>query len=245
MKTVLITGASGGIGISLCETFLSAGWRVLATDRSGAVPPPGTGFLPLDLRRFASEEAVREAFVAEVRGRLTEGRLDALVNNAAVQRLGTTAEATQEDWELSLSVNVVAPFLLVQSFLPELERQRGAVVNISSIHATQTKPGFVAYATSKAALSGMTRSMAVDLGGRVRVNAIHPAAIATPMLEAGFEGRSEDRRRLDEFHPAGRIGRPEEVARLAVFLASEDAGFLTGACLGLDGAISGRLHDPV
>jgi NAD(P)-dependent dehydrogenase (short-subunit alcohol dehydrogenase family) len=245
MKTVLITGASGGIGVALCEAFLSAGWRVVSTDRSGAVPPPRTDFLPLDLHRFASEASVRGAFVDEVRGRLPEGGLDALVNNAAVQRLGTTAEATQEDWELSLSVNVVAPFLLVQSFLPELERRRGAVVNISSIHATQTKPGFVAYATSKAALSGMTRALAVDLGGRVRVNAIHPAAIATPMLEAGFEGRAGDRRRLDEFHPAGRIGRAEEVARLAVFLASEDAGFLTGSCVGLDGALSGRLHDPV
>jgi NAD(P)-dependent dehydrogenase (short-subunit alcohol dehydrogenase family) len=245
VKSVLVTGASGGIGTALCAAFQEAGWRVLATDRPGSVPSGRSVFLPLELERFAAEAPVRDAFAAEVRKALDGGSLDALVNNAAVQRLGSTSEATQEDWQLSLSVNVVAPFLLVQAFLPELEKSRGSVVNIASIHATQTKPGFVAYATSKAALAGMTRALAVDLGGRVRVNAIHPAAIGTPMLEAGFDGRPGDRRRLDEFHPAGRIGRPEEVARLAVILASETSGFLTGACIGLDGALSARLHDPV
>ena len=134
--------------------------------------------------------------------------------------------------------------MMVQTFLSRLEEARGAVVNIGSIHATQTKPRFVAYSTSKAAIAGLTRALAVDLGGRLRVNAIHPAAIRTPMLEAGFAGQSEDRRLLDTFHPAGRIGEPEEVARLAVFLASESSGFLTGSCFGLDGALSARLHDP-
>lgn len=103
----------------------------------------------------------------------------------------------------------------------------------------------MAYATSKAALAGLTRALAVDLGGRVRVNAIAPAAISTPMLEAGFEGRPESRAELDRFHPAGRIGRPDEVARAAVWLASEESGFLTGATLAVDGALGVRLHDPV
>ena len=245
MRSVLITGASGGIGAALCREFRSTGWRVLGTDRAGSTDPGCDAFLPLDLAAFASDSGVRSDWVNRVREVLDGGSFDALVNNAAVQRLNPTAAATQEDWELSLSVNVVAPFLLVQAFLPELERARGGVVNIGSIHASQTKPGFVAYATSKSALAGMTRALAVDLGGRVRVNAILPAAIRTPMLEAGFEGRPEDRRRLDEYHPAGRIGEPEEVARLAVFLASESSGFLTGACIGLDGALSVRLHDPV
>ena len=244
MRAVLVTGAAGAIGRALCREFRSAGWRVLATDAAAAEPPPDTDFLPLDLAAFTSDPGIRSAFVRSVADLLQGDSLVALVNNAAVQCLNPTAAVTPDDWDRSLSVNVVAPFLLVQAFLPRLEAARGSVVNIGSIHSTQTKPGFVVYATSKAALAGMTRALAVDLGGRVRVNAINPAAIRTPMLEAGFEGRPDDRRRLDEFHPAGRIGEPEEVARLAVFLASEGPGFLTGACLALDGALSSRLHDP-
>jgi NAD(P)-dependent dehydrogenase (short-subunit alcohol dehydrogenase family) len=107
-----------------------------------------------------------------------------------------------------------------------------------------TKKNFVAYATSKAALSGMTKAMAVDLGGRVRVNAIEPAAIETDMLKAGFEGKSELYRQLEAYHPLGRIGRPEEVARLALAMIEGGIDFLDGACVGLDGGISGCLIDP-
>jgi NAD(P)-dependent dehydrogenase (short-subunit alcohol dehydrogenase family) len=268
---VLITGAAGGIGQALCAEFLAAGWHVLATDHPAAVPAPGSPlpaltWLPLDLAAYVRDPAVRESFATQVRAALSAPcsllpapctelpapgsplpaprSLTCLVNNAAVQRLGATAAVTTEDWNLSLGINLVAPFLLAQAFLPELEANQGSVVNIASIHAQLTKPGFVVYATTKAALSGLTRALAVDLGSRVRVNAICPAAIATPMLEAGFADRPDARRQLDEFHPAGHVGQPAEVARLAVFLARPDCPFLTGSCLTLDGAISGRLHDP-
>lgn len=128
--------------------------------------------------------------------------------------------------------------------LPQLEQARGSVINISSIHARLTKAHFVAYATSKAALSGMTRAMAVDLGGRVRVNAIEPAAIATDMLKAGFAGQPEQFALLEACHPQGRIGTPAEVAALALAIADGELRFLHGACVAMDGGISGRLHDP-
>lgn len=270
-SAVLITGAAGGIGQALCAEFLAAGWHVLATDHPSVLPAPSSPlpaltWLPLDLAAYVRDPAVRQTFAAQVRAALSApcallpapcselpapssplqapGSLRCLVNNAAVQRLGATAAVTTEDWDLSLGINLVAPFLLAQAFLPELEANQGSVVNIASIHAQLTKPGFVVYATTKAALAGLTRALAVDLGARVRVNAICPAAIATPMLEAGFAGRPDARRQLDEFHPAGQIGQPAEVARLAVFLARPDCPFLTGSCLTLDGAISGRLHDP-
>jgi NAD(P)-dependent dehydrogenase (short-subunit alcohol dehydrogenase family) len=130
-------------------------------------------------------------------------------------------------------------------FLADIERAKGSVVNIASIHAVATKPGFVCYATSKAALVGLTRSMAVDLGPRVRVNAINPAATATPMLLAGFEGKSKELDELAKKHPLERIAQPWEVAKTALFLASPDAAFITGTCLNIDGGIGGRLHDPV
>ena len=116
---------------------------------------------------------------------------------------------------------------------------------MSSVHATATKPGFIAYATSKTALVGLTRSLAVDLGPRVRVNCILPAATDTPMLRAGFEGNPQGLAELGAMHPIGRIATPEEVAHVAVFLASKDAAVITGAAFAIDGGIGGRLHDPV
>lgn len=241
-RSVLITGAAGGIGRALCHGFKAAGWRVVATD---TVPASKVGdvYLRQDLGELKSKEVLRE-FAGKVRTATRRSPLAAIINNAAIQQLNPTPAVQVGEWETSLTINLVAPFLLVQEFLPELEKSRGAVINIASIHAALTKPGFVVYATTKAALAGMTRALAVDLGARVRVNAICPAAISTPMLEAGFEGRAGARRELDEFHPVGRIGAPEEVARLAVFMASGEVGFLQGSCVGLDGGISGRLHDP-
>jgi len=171
--------------------------------------------------------------------------LHVLVNNAAVQVLGGVEDLTISDWYRTLDINVLVPFALTKGLLAQLDSAGGCVINISSIHARLTKAGFVAYATSKAALSGMTRAMAVDLGSRVRVNAIEPAAIETPMLEAGFEGKPEQFVHLQASHPQGRIGTPEEVAALALSVASGELQFLHGACIGLDGGISGRLHDPV
>lgn len=175
---------------------------------------------------------------------LDDNRLDVLINHAAVQLLGGGESLSVADWHRTLDVNLLAPFVLTQGLLPQLEGARGSVINISSIHARLTKANFVAYATSKAALSGMTRAMAVDLGGRVRVNAIEPAAIATDMLKAGFAGQPEQYAQLQACHPQERIGTPEEVAALALAMADGDLRFLHGACIGMDGGISGRLHDP-
>jgi NAD(P)-dependent dehydrogenase (short-subunit alcohol dehydrogenase family) len=144
-----------------------------------------------------------------------------------------------------LNVNLVAPFLLVQALLQELENANGSVINIASIHAQVTKPEFVCYATSKTALVGLTRSMAVDLGGRVRINSICPAAVSTPMLMAGFEGKDDRFKELSRMHPLGRIGTPDEIAQVALFLASPAASFITGAAINVDGGIGSRLHDPV
>lgn len=243
--TALITGAAGGIGQVLCREFRAAGYRVIGLDRQGGAPG-ADHFLRADLARFTRDEAYREEVAGEARGLLRAGRLDVLVNNAAVQILGSTETLSEASWRESFDVNVLAPFLLVQQLLPLLERARGCVINVSSIHATLTKPGFVGYASSKAALVGLTRSLAVDLGGRVRVNAICPAAIGdTPMLEDGFAGMPEPRARLAGAHPAGRLGAPGDVARCALFLAAAGSDFLTGAVLGLDGGIASRLHDPV
>lgn len=245
LPIALITGAAGGIGRALVRRFAAQGYLVLALDCS--VEPDDLvcwQYQQVDLEQLVVDSAYTAKCLSDIAEFIGNDGLAVLVNNAAVQVLGGVSSLTMGDWHKSLDVNLLAPFVLTQALLPHLEAADGCVINISSIHARLTKPNFVAYATSKAALSGMTRAMAVDLGGRVRVNAIEPAAIATEMLKAGFSGQPEQYAHLEKCHPQGRIGSPDEVAALAVSIANGDLRFLHGACVGLDGGISGRLHDP-
>lgn len=240
-RVALITGAAGGIGRALVAVFETQGWRVVSTDRVTLDRPRHVVGSLADLS--SPDTAGGAALIAALRAE-TRGALSAIVHNAAFQVVKPTAELSADDWQTTLNVNLMAPFWLTQAFLPELKASHGSVLAISSIHERLTKPGFVAYATSKSALSGMVRAMAVDLGGQVRVNAICPAAIGTPMLKAGFDGNPQAFAQLQAHHPIGRIGTPEEVAELAAFICSNRSPFMTGACLDLSGGISGRLHDP-
>jgi NAD(P)-dependent dehydrogenase (short-subunit alcohol dehydrogenase family) len=244
-KSALITGATGGIGQALVSVFHEAGYSVIATDICSQ--PKGIvcdHYLEADLQRLVQEDAYAQTFAEDVRTALNGHSLDALINNAAVQHLGGGKDLQRTQWQQTLDINLLAPFLLIQLLLPELEAARGTVINIGSIHARLTKRNFVAYATSKAALAGLTRALAVDLGHRVRINAIEPAAIETPMLKAGFANEPQLYRRLAACHPQGRVGAPEEVAQLALAIAGPHVRFLNGATIGIDGGISARLFDP-
>ena len=244
-RAVIVTGALGGIGAPMCEEFHDSGYVVIALDRAdGEVR--ASHYLREDISQVVGDAAAREGLVGRINGILEseDAQLVGLINNAAVQILGNTETLSADAWHETLDTNLLAPFFLTQAFLKHLEEVGGSVVNVSSIHEKLTKADFLAYATSKAALSGMTRAMAVELGGRVRVNAISPAAIATPMLREGFKDNPEAYEQLGAAHPTQRIGKPEEVAKVARYLIEEAPLFLTGACLGLDGAISSRLHDP-
>ena len=243
-RSCLITGAAGDIGNALVDAFSKRGWQVVALDirpcRSGSA---AHRYIRADLARFTSSAAYAVRVLERIRGAISGTSLGALVNNAAVQIVKPVSELSRADWSTSLAVNVSAPFFLTQALLPELTETKATVVNVSSIHARLTKPDFVAYATSKAALSAMTRAMAVELGTSVRVNAVEPAAIDTAMLRAGLQ-RPRDVYRLRKYHPTGGIGRPCEVAEAVLRLVDAPHDFLNGAVLPIDGGISGRLHDP-
>jgi NAD(P)-dependent dehydrogenase (short-subunit alcohol dehydrogenase family) len=245
-KYALVTGSASGIGKAVVEAFVNQGYSVIGLD-CALLPADflGQNYLQLDLQRIVENVSYKAQTLYSIKQHLGGAELGVLVNNAAVQVLGGVDTLTLADWQRTLNINLLAPFVLTQGLLPELEAAQGCVINISSIHARLTKANFVAYATSKAALSAMTRAMAVDLGGRVRINAIEPAAIATDMLNAAFEGKPECLAELRNCHPQGRIGTPQEVAVLALSMASGDLRFLHGSCVGLDGGISGRLFDPV
>lgn len=241
----LITGAAGGIGRALVDGFTQRGYRVIATD---TMPKPPSiscwQYMQVNLHTLASDVGYKESILTEILNAAGADPISVLINNAATQILGGVESLNADDWNQTLNVNLIAPFLLTQGLLAKLEAANGCVINISSIHARLTKENFVAYATSKAALSGMTRAMAVDLGSRVRINAIEPAAINTPMLKAGFENNPEGFADLEGCHPQGRIGTPGEVAAMALAMAGGEFRFMHGACVSLDGGISARLHDP-
>lgn len=244
-NVVIITGSSGGIGSALCQYFHNHGWFVVGTSRTQNTENNGCdAFIPADLNSLVTEPEAMSAFVDAVRQAVGGRLIKSLINNAAIQILGKTSELTASDFSLSFNVNVVAPFLLTQAFLAHFVRNSGNVLNIGSVHAQATKSDFAAYATSKTAMHGLTRALAVDLGPDVRVNTLAPAATATPMLKAGFEGREEAYKALANAHPIGRISDVSEVAKAALFLCSDDASFMTGTTVYTDGGVLSRLHDP-
>lgn len=238
---VLVTGALGGIGRAICSCLSSNGYSVIGTDIKAKENIPNCRFtLEMDLLQLVGDSLYRNQKMNELNKLPVE--IVGLVNNAATQLLNRF-EDIREDWLETISVNLTAPMLLSQQLLPVLERNSGSIVNIASIHHVLTKPRFVSYATSKSALIGLTKSMAVDLQGRVRVNAISPAAILTDMLKAGFDYDDTALDQLKGLHPTKTIGYPEEVARLVLLLLGNESKFINGANLQLDGGISSVLND--
>lgn len=178
------------------------------------------------------------------------GRLDALVNNAAVQICKPFLETTVAEWDLVMATNLRAVFLMAKHAYPLLKASKGAIVNVSSVHAVATSKGIAAYAASKGALLALTRAMALELGGDgIRVNAVLPGAVDTPMLRAGLtrgnlneSGATELVRGLGERHALGRIGQPREIGRAILFLAeNQQSSFMTGQALVVDGGATARL----
>lgn len=242
---VLITGANGGIGRALVEVFADAGYTVIGTDLQPASQVAACQhYVSADLRRTVQDETYAATVFAAIRQRLAGQPLRALINNAAVQILGSVGELSRAQWRDTLDANLLAPFFWAQALLAELEAANGCILNISSIHARLTKAEFCAYATSKAALSGLTRAMAIELGAKVRVNAIEPAAIDTPMLRAGFAGNEAGFQQLEHFHPSKRIGAPKQLGALAKMIVETDAAFMNGMIVPFDGGIGACLHDP-
>lgn len=240
-KTALVTGAARGIGRAVCDRLHSVGYRVFGIDKE---PVSGRDYqvFQIDLAHVAREGAGCK----ELDG-LTQAlgdSLHVLVHNAALQVVKPVEQVTTEDWARTLETNLLAPFQLTMLFLPQLRKARGSLIHMGSIHTRLTKKDFTLYATSKAALDGLTRSLALDLAPEVRVNAVHPAATDTEMLREGFGNDEQSLNKLGAYHPLGRIADPDEVARAVLFLAGEESSFMTGDSIYLSGGIGCRLHDP-
>jgi NAD(P)-dependent dehydrogenase (short-subunit alcohol dehydrogenase family) len=248
-KVVLITGVAGGIGEEIASLFRWEGWYVLGIDLRAPEHDYCSRFVECDL----SSESQINGLVEHLG--LDERRLDVIVNNAAAQLCKPLVETTVEEWDRILNCNLRPAFLLAKRLLPYLIQTKGSIVNISSVHATTTSRDIAAYATSKAGLSGLTRSMALEFGSQgVRVNAVLPGATDTPMLRAGLhrghlntedgkESTEDDLvKALGAKHLQNRIGDPREIAQTVYFLAdNEKSGFITGQNLIVDGGATIRL----
>jgi NAD(P)-dependent dehydrogenase (short-subunit alcohol dehydrogenase family) len=244
---VVVTGSSGGIGSAIVECLVADGRSVIGIDRVPCAPGPGYRHVVCDLASLATDSSVRQRLgsdLARARSDLAAGPVIGLVNNAAEQVVKPALALEVAEFRRAMDVNVLAPLVLSQMLHAELAAAAGVIVNVSSVHARLTKAGFCAYSTSKAALSGLSRALAVEWGRQVRIVTLELAAVSTPMLEAGFAGRPEARARLDEAHPSGSIGSPAQVADWVRQCLSARSAFANGAVLQLDGGVSARLHDP-
>jgi NAD(P)-dependent dehydrogenase (short-subunit alcohol dehydrogenase family) len=239
-KTLILTGASRGIGHATVKRFASAGWRVITCSRHPFPENCPWEMGPEDhIQVDLGDPADTLAAVDLMRERLKDqgSRLNALVNNAGISPKGSAGarldsiETSLEDWQRVFQVNFFAPVLLARGLIDELARAKGAVVNVTSIAGSRVHPfAGAAYATSKAALAGLTREMAADFGPRgVRVNAISPGEIDTSILSPGTD------RIVNEQIPMRRLGHPEEVAKAIYFLCTEQSSYVHGAELHING----------
>lgn len=239
-KTLILTGASRGIGHATVKRFSSAGWRVITCSRHGF--PEGCPWeagpedhIQVDL----SDPVNTRNAISEMKQRLKAqgSRLNALVNNAAISPKGedgarlSAIDMPIEDWQTVFLVNFFGPIMLARGLIDELKAAHGAVVNVSSIAGSRVHPfAGAAYATSKAALASLTREMASDFGRLgVRVNAISPGEIDTSILSPGTE------KIVEEDIPMRRLGEPEEVAKAIYFLCTDQSSYVNGAELHING----------
>jgi meso-butanediol dehydrogenase/(S,S)-butanediol dehydrogenase/diacetyl reductase len=233
----IVTGGSRGIGRAIVARLLADGGRV-ATCGRGARPgdlPDAVLWVQADVSR--PDDAAR--LVAQARAAF--GPLTLLVNNAGVQVERTVADSDDDDWDLVVNVNCRGVFNMCRAVLPEMAEGGGNIINIGSVSGLSSDPSMALYNASKAFVHGLTRSIAVDHGPGVRCNAILPGWIMTAMADDAFALATDPQAaRADALarHPAGRFGRPEDIADAVAWLASAQSGFVTGTCLTVDGGMT-------
>jgi NAD(P)-dependent dehydrogenase (short-subunit alcohol dehydrogenase family) len=232
-KVALISGGARGIGAATARRLADDGWHVLAADRAPEDRAPDGGAAPgvRVVRCDVADEAQVTALADGVRS--GAGRLDALVCNAGVMVRKKLCQLSLAEWQLVLATNLTSTFLLVRAVEDLLRASHGAVVTIASTRARMSEPDTESYSASKGGLVALTHALAISLGPEVRVNCVSPGWIDTK----GETLRPEDHAQ----HPAGRVGRPEDVAALVAWLVGPESGFVTGAEFVIDGGMTRKM----
>jgi NAD(P)-dependent dehydrogenase (short-subunit alcohol dehydrogenase family) len=243
-KHAVVTGGGQGLGRAIAEALLLAGARVWLAEsdaEAGAeccaelAPLGPIEFVPTDVAEPAAIEALRVRVAAA-------GGLDLLINNAAVMVRKPLVELTVAEWQRVLAVNLSGPFLCSRAFAPLLRERHGNIVNIASTRALMSEPHTESYAAAKGGLVALTHALALSLGPMVRVNCVSPGWIdVTPLAKRSHRQPVQLSARDHAQHPAGRVGRPEDVASMVLFLASDAAGFITGQNFVVDGGMTKKM----
>jgi NAD(P)-dependent dehydrogenase (short-subunit alcohol dehydrogenase family) len=231
MKVALVSGGARGIGAAIAHRLARDGWHVVVADRdpSGSAPPGGR-YVACDV----ADEAAVGSLLADIASQ--EARLDALVCNAGINVRRPIAELTLAQWSMVLRTNLTSTFLLARAGERMLRAGKGAVVTIASTRAHMSEANTEAYAASKGGLVALTHALSISLSPEVRVNCISPGWIVT---------KGDPPRALDHaFHPAGRVGMPDDVAALTAFLVGPDSGFITGGEFIVDGGVTRKMIYP-
>ena len=245
----VVTGAGSGIGRAIAGALSAEGSRVVLVDLDGGKAEVATAALASqrrEVRAFKADVADPRS-VSNLKEFVNQefGLLDILVNNAAIQVNKKIEDTTPEEWNRQMAVNVGGVFLCSRAFLPDLRKTRGVILNMSSVNGFFAEPYCAGYCATKGAILAFTKALAIDHGREgIRVHAICPGYIDAGLAEGYFESQPDPARARQEagsLHALGRIGRPEEVARAAVFLAGDDASFMTGSALVVDGGFSAGL----
>ncbi|OYX64368.1 MAG: short-chain dehydrogenase [Novosphingobium sp. 32-60-15] len=238
-KTAFVTGGASGLGEAIARAYVAEGADVIIADidseRAQALASElGTWFITLDV----TQEASWANAVA------TCDRIDVLVNNAGITTLGSIEEVTLDQFRHELDIDVLGVFMGIQAALPKMKAHGGSIINMSSLSGIKAASNLVAYNAAKAAVTLMTKSCALhfaEKGYNIRCNSIHPGAIHTPIIDkvlAQSDNPDALYRSFVDVHPVGRLGRPEEIAAIAVYLASDASAFATGAEFRIDGGAS-------
>ena len=243
-KTAIVTGAAHGIGEATARLFARNGANVVLVDlhdraEQVASELPSAVFVEADVSAEGDVQSVIDTAVERF------GQVDAVVNNAAITLPKGYLETTPEEWDRVQAVNLRSVYLFLRAATPHLKASRGSVVNVASFHAGATIENFSAYAAAKSGVIGITRSAALDLApSGVRVNAVCPGIVETAMWQAWLDELDDVETALAgvlKLQPLGRIGQPDEIAKAILFLASDDASFITGTALFADGGVTARL----
>jgi NAD(P)-dependent dehydrogenase (short-subunit alcohol dehydrogenase family) len=235
-KHALVTGGASGIGESTCKELARAGASVIVADinlekaQALAATLPSARAVLMDVTKAASVEAVASQLE----------QLDILVNNAGIAHVGGIAQVEEEEFDRLMLVNVKSVYLVTRALLPLLLKQRGSIVNIGSVAGMVGIKQRFAYCTTKGAVLAMTRQLAVEYPKELRVNAICPGTVQTPFVEGYLEKyhaheKDKVRAELNARQPMGRLGMPEEIASMVRYICSNEAEFMTGSLLPIDG----------
>jgi NAD(P)-dependent dehydrogenase (short-subunit alcohol dehydrogenase family) len=244
-KVVLITGSNGGIGQEICKKFKDKNWCVIGTSLSDDEHNQSIDrYIKCDL---TNSESIKD-LVNTIR--INEKRLDCIINNAALQICKPIWDMEEYEWDMTFSCNLKSIFLFVKYGLDLLKEVKGNIINIGSVHSINTSNKIATYACTKAAISGLTRNLAIELGQfGIRVNCISPGAVDTPMLRSGLtrghiDGVNENEliNNLGKKHLLSRVGQPKEIANFIYFVGDSDNGeFINGANLIIDGGATIQL----